>query len=71
MFFIKYKLKPSKIHRIGIFSDKNIKKGTLVYKHSPELDLQIPKIKFNNINQKDKKLILHLDILINIRRNID
>jgi uncharacterized protein len=58
MIHIKYKLKTSELHGIGLFADQPIKKGDLIYTASPLLDLNITQVQFENLDQKEKDEIL-------------
>lgn len=58
MIHIKYKLKASGLHGIGLFTDEPLKKGQLVYTASPILDLNITQEQFNSLDQKEKEEIL-------------
>ena len=57
MIHIKYRLKNSKIHGVGLFANENIKKGSLVYSTSPLLDVNISKDKFKSLDDKEKQEI--------------
>ena len=43
MFYIKYKIKKSNIHGLGLFADENISQGTKIYEENPLLDLLLSK----------------------------
>ncbi len=43
MLLVKTKLGLSKIHGIGLFADENIKKGTIIWKFTPDFDLKFTK----------------------------
>ncbi len=58
MIHIKYQLKTSGLHGIGLFTNEPLKKGQLVYTASPMLDLNITQEQFNSLNQKEKDEIL-------------
>jgi SET domain-containing protein len=58
MIHIKYKLKPSGFHGIGLFADQEIKKGELIYTASPLLDLNITQEQFDSLHQIEKDEIL-------------
>lgn len=58
MIHIKYRLKASTLHGIGLFTDQPIQKGTLVYTASPVLDLNITQEQFDSLHQKEKDEIL-------------
>ncbi len=58
MIHIKYKLRVSNLHGIGLFTDERLKKGQLVYTASPILDLNITKEQFMSLDQKEKDEVL-------------
>lgn len=58
MIHIKYKLRSSELHGIGLFSDQDIKKGSLIYTASPVLDLNISQDQFDSLSQNEKDEIL-------------
>ncbi len=58
MIHIKYKLKTSDLHGIGLFTDQPIKQNDLIYTASPLLDLNITQEQFDSLNQKEKDEIL-------------
>lgn len=58
MIHIKYKLKASNSHGIGLFTDQPIRKGEIVYTASPLLDLNITQEQFDTLHQKEKDEIL-------------
>jgi SET domain-containing protein len=58
MIHIKYKLKESGLHGIGLYSDQDIKQGELIYTASPLLDLNITQKQFDLLDQKEKDEIL-------------
>ena len=64
MIHIKYKLKSSDLHGVGLFADQEIKKGDLIYTASPILDLNITQEQFDNLDQKEKDEILWWGFLI-------
>ncbi len=41
MLLVKTKIGPSKIHRIGLFADQFIPKGTIIWKFTPGFDLKL------------------------------
>lgn len=57
MIHIKYNLDKSGIHGIGLFTDEDVKKGTLVYTASPLLDVNISKEQFDSLDEKEQKEI--------------
>jgi uncharacterized protein len=54
MIHIKYKLKASELHGIGLFADQDIKKGELIYTASPILDVNITEEQFRELDDKEK-----------------
>lgn len=58
MIHIKYKLKNSELHGVGLFSDQPINSGDLIYTASPQLDLNITQAQFDSLDQKEKDEIL-------------
>lgn len=58
MIHIKYKLKASELHGVGLFADQPIKHGDIIYTASPLLDLNITQEQFDSLNQKEKDEIL-------------
>jgi SET domain-containing protein len=58
MIHIKYKLKTSELHGIGLFADESINKGETVYTASPLLDLNISQEQFDSLAQNEKDEIL-------------
>ncbi len=58
MIHIKYKLRSSDAHGVGLFADQPIPKGATVYTASPLLDLNITQEQFDTLNQKEKDEIL-------------
>ncbi len=57
MLLIKATPKESTIHGIGLFADKDILKGTIVWKFSPNLDLEIEIEDFEKLSQYEKDFI--------------
>lgn len=55
MIHIKYKLRESELHGIGLFADEEIGRGTLVYSASPELDVNISESRFQNLDPKEQE----------------
>lgn len=54
MICIKYKIKTSDIHGIGLFADQNIPKDTLIYKPTPLLDVDITEDEFQGLNESEQ-----------------
>jgi SET domain-containing protein len=59
MIFIDYEIKTSSIHGAGLYTKQDIKKGTLIAKASPKLDLDISIESFNCLDDKEKQEILY------------
>ena len=55
MLHIKYKLKESSLHGIGLFADEKIEKGLVVYTASPLLDVNITRAQFASLEENEKK----------------
>ncbi|HJQ08170.1 MAG TPA: SET domain-containing protein [Candidatus Saccharimonadales bacterium] len=58
MIHIKYRLKVSNLHGIGLFAGEPIKKGQVVYTASSLLDLNITQEQFDSLDQREKDEIL-------------
>ncbi|MDE1871351.1 MAG: SET domain-containing protein [Candidatus Micrarchaeota archaeon] len=57
MMCVKTKIRQSKIHGIGLFADQNIKKGTIVWRFTPNFDLRFTKKQIKKLpNQVQKYL---------------
>lgn len=54
MLHIKYKLASSGIHGVGLFSDEDIAKGSLIYTANPLLDTNITQAEFDALNNSEK-----------------
>lgn len=59
MILIEYEIRNSKIHGAGMFTKQNIKKGELIAKSSPELDVDITEEIFNTLREKEKSELLY------------
>jgi uncharacterized protein len=57
MLLIKTTVKPSSIHGLGLFADQDISKGTVVWKFSPRLDIELPPTDFQNLSDYEKSVI--------------
>jgi SET domain-containing protein len=55
MIHIKYQLKESDLHGIGLFADADIQAGQLVYTASPLLDVNISEEQFEYLDEKEKQ----------------
>ncbi len=49
MLLIKTEIKPSRIHDIGIFAAEDIRKGTVVWKFNPLLDIKLSKTEMDSL----------------------
>jgi SET domain-containing protein len=58
MIHIRYKLKASDLHGIGLFADQEIKRGEVIYTASPQLDLNLTAEQFDNLDQREKDEVL-------------
>jgi SET domain-containing protein len=52
--YIKYQLKESPLHGVGLFSDQDIKEGELVLTASPMLDVDITQEQFDSLRQSEQ-----------------
>jgi uncharacterized cupin superfamily protein len=59
MFYVKVKLKESKIHGIGLFADEDIPKGKTVYSDNNKLDLFLSEKEFSSLADNEKNTIKH------------
>ncbi|MDR1694961.1 MAG: SET domain-containing protein [Lactobacillaceae bacterium] len=59
MILISYEVKNSAVHGTGIFTKERIKKGSLIAKASPMLDLNIPPSVFETLEKREKDEILY------------
>ena len=57
MLLIKTKLGLSKIHGIGLFADNFIKKGTVIWKFNPLIDIYIPSETLRNLSRNSREQI--------------
>lgn len=55
MIHVKYQLKTSPIHGVGLFAAEKIKEGQVVYTASPLLDTNITLEQFNSLDPKEKQ----------------
>jgi SET domain-containing protein len=60
---LKVKIKNSGIHGLGLFADKFIPKGTIVWKRDFVLDISIPKKEVVYFDEVEKNSILHYSYL--------
>lgn len=54
MIHIKYKIKISKTHGVGLFADQKIKKGDLIYTPNPLLDVNLSHEEFNSLEKAEQ-----------------
>ncbi len=59
MLLIKTRLNKSSVHDIGLFADQFIVKGSVVYKPSPNFDLDITDADYQKLDIYNKKQIKH------------
>ena len=59
MFYVKTKLKESKIHGIGLFADQDIKKNAPVYSTNESLNLKLSEREFSRLPEDEKSTIRH------------
>ena len=57
MIHIEYILDKSNKHGIGLFTDQEIKQGTIIYTASPLLDVNISQAEFDTLNASEQKEI--------------
>jgi SET domain-containing protein len=57
MLLIKATPKQSTIHGIGLFADQDVSKGTVIWKFSPKLDLEVSPEDFEKLSQYEKDFI--------------
>jgi SET domain-containing protein len=55
MIHIKYRLKESPLHGIGLFADEDLKVGQLVYTASPLLDVNITQEQFDSLSERERE----------------
>ena len=58
MIHIKYELKDSGLHGVGLFTSDEIQEGSVIYTASPLLDLNITQSQFDSLDQREKDEIL-------------
>lgn len=58
MIHVRYQLKESGLHGIGLFADQALKKGDLVYTASPLLDLNITQEQFDSLEKREQEELL-------------
>lgn len=55
MMHIKYKLKESPIHGIGLFADEDLSEGQLIATASPKLDVNITQEEFDSLDERERQ----------------
>jgi SET domain-containing protein len=66
---IKNYLAKSKIHGLGLFADENIKKGRIIWKFNPFIDILIPKKAMNQLPRVAQEFIMEYGWLSKISEN--
>ncbi|OGJ16321.1 hypothetical protein A3K73_01900 [Candidatus Pacearchaeota archaeon RBG_13_36_9] len=59
MFYIKTKLKNSRLHGLGLFAGQNIKKGQKIYTGNEKLDLFLSEEEFSRLPIDEQNTIKH------------
>ena len=59
MIHVKYKIKQSNTHGIGLFADQDIKVGDLIYTPSPLLDVDITQDQFDSLSQSEQEQVMY------------
>lgn len=59
MIHIRYKIKNSDTHGIGLFADQDIQAGDLIYSPNPLLDVDITKDEFDALSEQEKKEVMY------------
>jgi hypothetical protein len=59
MFHVKYLLKTSPIHRIGLFAAEDICAGALIYTQNLKLDLLLSEEEFTALVDEEKRVVKH------------
>ena len=68
MFYVKIKIKESKIHGLGIFADENINKGNKIYQENLILDLLLSKKEFSALSKNEQNTIKHYGYFDKLRK---
>ncbi len=63
MVLFDYEIAPSNINGLGVFTKEKIKKGTVVFKSSKTLDLELTKEEFNKLSIEEQKEFIHYGYL--------
>ncbi len=59
MFYIKVDIGPSKLHRIGLFAQENVKKDQKIYSVNGNLDLFLTEKEFSKLSENEQHTIKH------------
>ena len=59
MLHIKYSLKPSNLHGIGVFTEEDISKNFCIVEASPLLDINLTEEQFSCLTSKEQEEIKH------------
>ncbi len=59
MLFVKTRLEKSSVHGIGLFADQTIAKGSMIYKTSPDFDVDISDVDFQKLDTFSREQIRH------------
>ena len=59
MFAVRARLKPSKIHGLGVFADEPIRKGQIIWYFHPAVDLRITKCQFARLPRRRQLELKH------------
>ena len=59
MINIKYKIKESKTHGVGLFVDQDVEAGDLIYTPSPLLDVDITEKEFGSLSSSEQKEVMY------------
>lgn len=63
MVLFNYRIDHSKINGLGVFTNEKIKKGKVVFKASPVLDIELTKEQFESLEDAEKKEFIHYGYL--------
>ncbi len=63
MVLFDYRIDKSKINGFGVFTNEKIKKGTLLFKASNLLDLELTKEQYDNLSFQEQKEFIHYGYL--------
>lgn len=59
MIHIKYKIKKSDTHGIGLFADQEIMAGDFIYTPSPLLDVDLTQEQFDSLNPQEQQELMY------------